>query len=95
MVSSISMYRTVSLSSHLSFLGQVTHLSLTVTCLRQTSVGPHRSIRWQFRHPCGCSEINKSKIPFLRETNSSVLVSTLIPSDIGVVHEAGLPGSGR
>ena len=48
---SISIYRTVSLSSHLSFLGQVTHLSFTETCLKQISLGPHKSILWQVKQP--------------------------------------------
>ena len=44
--------------------------------------------------PCGCSDINRSITPFRKSTNPSVLVSTLIPSETGVVQEAGFPGKG-
>ena len=42
---SISIYRTVSFNSHRSFLGHVTHLSVTDTCRKQMSEEPHKSTR--------------------------------------------------
>ena len=55
----------------------------------------HSSIRWQVRHPCGCSDISSSIMPLRSCFSSDELVSTRIPGMTGVVQEAGVPGRAR
>ena len=57
--------------------------------------GPHSSMRWQVRQPCGCSAMSNSMMPRRRSVSPSDLVVTRMPGDTGVVQDAGLPGRGR
>ena len=88
---SSSTLRTVSFNSHRSFLGQIVQRSVTPTWRWQMSCGPHSSILWQVRQPCGCSAIRSSITSLRRSVTCSVFEFTTRSGATGAVQEATIP----
>ena len=64
---------------------------MTRTWRRQMSCGPHSSMRWQVRQPCGCSESNSSKTLSRSPRISVPTEFTTMPFATGSVQDAGVP----